>query len=281
MDLSLDITVQDKGGGFNGPANFNFLDDINGQDSYEDMLRFLKQAHIRIAKDVLKEEQKKGFDKDPRKRIDNVFDKIEEQVKDFGKIEYFAKQSFSEAMMFIYKKIEEKSAIQTGTYKMYNYVFFRGSLVARSMKDLETWLEGRTFAATDRIRFVNLTPYGRRLEYLGVSRNKKGNRSKLRMGKASSRYSRFMEGAKKRVKPGTLVSRPNGTYYLALRAARRKFKGVGRIKHEFVQGTDLANIPIMNVGDGLRYKARTEFVKDGRPYLYSSIVVDFNELGAF
>lgn len=276
LDFNISITDSNP-----GMAGYSLEKDLNGDLTYSDFSKYLRTAHIGISKDVLKEEQQRGFDKKPRKRIDNVFDKIEEQVKDFGKIEYFAKQSFTEAFDFIYRKIEEKSPVDRGVYENYNYVFYKGSIVARNRTELLLWLENATFTNNDIVRFVNLTPYGRRLEYLGVSKGRQGSSRKTRLTKAGSRYSRFMEGAKKKVRPGDLVSRPNGTYHLVQRSAKARYKSIGKIKHEFLPGNQLVNIPIMSVGKGLSYKARTTFEKDGRPYLYSSIVITLNEAGGF
>lgn len=260
MGFGIDVTITEKG---KGAPKWSFDTDLNGEVTLEEFLNFTKRALITVSKDVLKEEQAKGFDKNPRTRVDNVFGKDEEMVKPLGKIEYFTKESFRELILFTYRTILKKAPVgSTGFYRNSNFVFYRGNIVARNEQELATWLiskESNPFKPGDIVRFVNVMPYARKLELLGI---RKGSR-KYRKGK----------GGKNR---DVSIRMPNGTYFLSYKASRRKFKAATNFfKFQFLTG-DSIGIKNSSVRPGFR----TRFKKDQRPYLYPTIVLDFSAAGA-
>lgn len=276
--MEIDISVKEIG---RKTQPYTVSSDLSGKVTLRQFLQFIKRAQIQIAKDVLREEQARGFDKKPRKRIDNKFGLEEEQVKPLGKIEYFSRQNVSEAILEIYKEIDLQSKRISGTYAKYNYLFYNGQIVARSLNEVTRWLATNPkFQTGTRLRFINLTPYARRLEYLGV----RSGKTSRRKGKASSRYVRGIGANKTKVKVGDIVSKPNGTYFFTSRKLKRnssklgKFKGIAnRIKFEFIRGSSIGGLPTIRLPNG--QTGRTNFKRDNRPYLYPAIVLDLSSEG--
>ena len=257
------ITVQVVERGRNAPQ-YRFSRDLTGTLTLQQFTNFTKNALIDIAKTVLKEEQAKGFDKKPRVRVDNSFRKREEEVFPFGRITYFERVDFSLALLKMYKVIVERSPLVTGQYRSGNLVFVNGVEVARSMGSLRRYVVTKSseggFKENDEIRFVNVNAYARRLENKGIRRGVRGRfANKNQNAGRRSRKSR---------KTGNLIQQPNGAYYLSYRVIRRQFKQVA----QFLKFTYMPNGT-----NGIRIRGgagqRTEFKKDGRPYLYPSIVL--------
>lgn len=273
MEFALEISVTDNSK--NG-VNWVFDKDQDGTLSFQDMVENFRQSHIYIAKEALRDEQSRDFDKDPRKKIDNKFDIDEQFLKPFGKIEYFAKALADKVILQLYKEISDRSPVKTGVFKMHNYVFLNSNLVARNESELKSWLASIAstgFKKSDRLRFVNVTPYSARLEYAGnttiaTGRNAGKKRKKKRMVASKS--------AKK------LIKKPNGAYFLAAKAMTSKFGGIGVIKHEFIP----------NGYEGILIKADNRFgnkyvdspknrnkKRVGLPYVYTSILVTLSDRG--
>lgn len=249
--------------------------DKNGDVTFADFTRFIKQNVVRIATEVLKEEQAKGFDSDPRTRVDNRFDRPIETVHPFGKIEFFARSEVAPAIENIYLEILKRSPEgATGLYKNSNYVIFNNRLVAKNLGELKQFLSQqseRGFGSSDVIRFINVTPYARKLEYLGYRKDNKGDHGGKNLHK----------GRKQKLKTGKIKSAPNGAYYLAFRAAR-KYKAIANfIKFTFLPGGSNGISVMPQPGLRTTYSAKGKYPKSaGRPYLYPSIVMDLSSLGA-
>jgi len=234
----------------------------------KDMLDESKLITREIAREALREEQKGGFDKKPRTRVDNVFDKSERDVRALGKIEYYARQDFSEAIAAIYDRLLTLSPV--GTTKNYintHLVIVNGRTVARSKNELSSWLKTAVFNQNDKIRFVNAMPYARKLELNSTRRitsgaDKGSTNKKKRFGPSSQ---------KKTLK----VRKPNGAYFLTARFARSKFKSVA----SFVRFSFLTGDALGLQSNAIRPGYRTTFKKDGRPYLYPTIVMDVAQQG--
>lgn len=259
--MTLSITVTESG---KGRAPYNLNSDLDGKQTLEDNLMFLRKSLINISKEILRDEQSRGFDKNPRKRIDNRFDRQEEQVRPIGKIEYFAKVDVSFALIKMYEALIERSPYRTGQYRSGNVVFVNGTEVARSVGQLKRFIvanrDAGGFSPNDTIRFINVNPYARRLETLGVRRGTAGSKAGLTFTQGGRRT--------KSRRTGNLLKRPNGAYYLSYRLFRRQFVQIADfIKFSYIpNGTN--GIFIRPSGD-----FRTTFKKDGRPYLYPSIVL--------
>jgi len=267
--LSVSISVKESGK--NAPL-WDIDSDLNGNITRKDFIQHVKGSLISIAKEALREEQADGFDKEPRVRIDNKFDRPIETVKPFGKIEFFSRLDAIDVVRKIYKEIESRSIVDTGQYKNSNYVFVNNRLVATSRSELSTWYMNTKktgLPPTAIVRFVNVTPYAARIEYAGLSKSSRGKSAGKTIGKARSRFSK---AAGKRVK------KPNGTYVLAFRAARAKYKSAaGFMKFVFIPN-GYAGITISGSG-----RFRTTYSPSNKrysgPYVYPTIVLDFSSKG--
>lgn len=264
-EFSVDISVSDNSK--IAPA-WNLQSDINGKVTLADFVIHFRNGHINIAQETLKDEQGRGFDKNPRVRTDSRFEKPDYNVKPFGRIQYFARVASLEAIREMYRRIVELSPTDTGQYISSNYVFFNTQLVARGYAELVAWLKfasKRGFKDTDKIRFMNVMPYASTLEQKGVTRNRQGRNTHKSASKLSKNERKRSRGIK--------VSRPNGTYYRSYLKIRNTFKGVGKI--------DFAMLP--NGYGGIRVLAeppyRTTYKKTGLPYVYPTITISLSGQG--
>ena len=235
------------------------------------VLRDRKKTELELAKDTihimiataqetLREEQNNGFETSPRIRVDNVFDKGLRHVKSYGKVEYHARQSFSEAILGIYDRLLALSPIgRTRYYVGTHLVLMNGKTVARDTGELAAWLKIAQFTAKDTMHFVNPMPYARRLE--------------LDSGR------RLVAGKRKGKKPVKLdVKKPSGAYITAYRFARNKYPVLkDGMKFQFISGgvLGLDNTPIRaRQPSGAEF--RTRFIGGSkRPYLYPTISIKF------
>jgi len=260
--MTVSIKVEERGK--NTPA-YNINADLKGEQTLGELLEFTKDLLISTAQTVLKEEQAQGFDDDPRVKVDNRFNKPVEAVKPLGRIQYFAKVDVTEALLGMYAIIEKNSPVDTGTYKRHNIVYVNGLEVARSMTTLQAYLGFKAregFNSGDEIRFINVTPYARKLETFGVRRETRGKNK----GTNTPRDRKSRESKRR---PGKFITRPSGAYAFSFRAIKRKFSAVGEfLKFVYmVKGT--RGITILGPdGEPAKFAG-----KNGRPYLYPSIVL--------
>jgi hypothetical protein len=206
-NFSVSYFIKDSGKNATG---YDLANDFDGRVTLLDLYRFTKNALITISPDVLKEEQAKGFDKEPTLIVDNKFNKKLADVHPLGKIEYVARAQFREIIVETYRKILYYSPNDTGRYFNGNWVTFNGARIANSMPSLEAWLRTKKdFTPNDIIRFVNIEPYARKLEGLGITRQKR---------KAKTAIRRRKKGGRRR------VGVPNGAYAMAYSSVKRRFK---------------------------------------------------------
>lgn len=270
--FSIEVKVTDNQ---KGARPRQFVRDFDGKQTLKDMAKTFKENHIIIAREVLREEQAKGFDKNPRVRIDNKFDRPLGVLKPFGKVEYFAKVDVSFALINIYEELERRSPVVTGTYRRGNVLLYNNVVVGDSLSQVKRFLlslsKGKGFSENDIFLFVNVRPYARKLEYLGIRRGVSGK----------SKGRNFSGGSKsrKRRSDGIRLKVPNGTYFLTHRLARRKFKQLAKsIKFSFIPGNN--SLFSVSSSGGLR----TTFAGGrkgaaGRPYLYPSIKITLSGKG--
>lgn len=278
----------------NGKYIHSVSSGLSGGDSVKSpkfFLEMVKGVLIETFASALDEEEGKGFDTQKAKLfVDGKSNKKISDVKPLGKLLIVQDADIFETLNFIYLSIINESSKnrRTGTYQNYNYVFIGGKLIAKNPQELRSYFKTNPELNNgDKIRFVNLTPYARRIEYQGINGNS-------RMGKASSRQVKMLSKFARRVVPkGSPINKPNGSYYLSY--AKIKARGgtntvlrsvAEKIKFEFVVGNEIGNIPRMGTGRNLAYKARTTFDpngkygqkgRGGRPYLYPSILLVYNE----
>lgn len=246
-----------KENGRNAP-NYDVSADLDGSKTLADLFNFTKNSLIVISDMALKEEQAKGFDKSPVRIVDGSFTKSVSQVNPLGKIQYVARNSIVDIALFAYDQIRARTKVVTGQYLRNNIVMLNGKMIASTRSELEKFLETNEVKESDIIRFINTAPYARKLERMGVTadrtKSRTRNRSRNRRG-----YS-----------PTVLV--PNGTYALAIKAIKRKYKNNSFIAFRFVSGSDIAGLS----GAGRSYKRGAS---KGRPYLYPSIIIYVKEAG--
>lgn len=253
-NFSVTYQVIDKGKNATG---FNLDNDINGAATLEDLLKFTKRALILISGDALKEEQSRGFDKNPTLIVDNKFNSQVDNVKPLGKIEYVARAEFKMMILETYRKIMYYSKVKTGRYLNSNVVTYNGTMVATNIISLENWLKTKTeFSDRDIIRFVNFQPYARKLETLGVTRQRSQGKPKRVLRK------------KKRGKK--MVTLPNGAYAMAFMSVKRRFKKNVFIGMDLLPGNKLG----LNSQEG-KFKGKKAKREGywGQPYIYPTIIL--------
>lgn len=247
----------------------DLINDYNGESTLHYFFSIMKEALITIAADVLKEEQANGFDPLPTLKVDNRFNKSVDQVSPLGKIQYLARGSMKEILLDTFEAILKRSPDVTGEYKSHNVVTFNGIQIATNRAELDGWLDRRekaskAFQDKDIFRFVNTAPYARKLERLGVTRQ----RTKMKQ----ETNKRATARGRGRTFGRTAVKLPNGAYTLVAREIKRKYKNNSFIAFRFVTGDQIG----MSGNDsswktGKRH--RRNYKVDGRPYLYPTILI--------
>jgi hypothetical protein len=265
--LSFKVSLSVEENGRKAPE-YTLDTDLNGEITLAALLDFTKSSLIIIADQTLKEEQALGFDKKPVIAVDGKVGKPVIDVSPLGKIEMFARSDMNDIILDTYKALLERSPVLTGRYKDSHYVFFNGSQVATNLSGLETWLASKpVFQEKDRIRFVNIQPYARKLERHGITGNTTPGGNYY-----SNRSERYTKGRDRR-NPGGKVLAPNGAYFLAARSVSRRFKNRASIKFYFTSGA--------NIGLTATFKTSSPGRKSKKPrtYLYPSIVISVSESG--
>lgn len=226
MAFDISIEVRETGRGKN-KTEFLLDSDLSGEVSFQQFLDHIRQMTIVVAAEVLKEEQQKGFEKNPIVITDGRVGKSFLDVKPFGNIQFKSRDVSSlEIVEVIYKGILERSKVVTGTYIEGNLVFLNGKVIALDMPDLKQWMENPpSIKAGDEFRFVNVVPYARKLERHGVT--------------AQRSQSRSVKNRSGRGKTGGTYLAANGVYYLTTRSAVRQYKGNAQIFFGFILGSTL------------------------------------------
>lgn len=268
--ISVSIEVKEKG---KGSPNYSLEGDMNGEMTLSMILDFYKRAMISVSRYVLNEEQSKGFDKTPLFIIDGAKGRAIEDVSPFGKVEIRSRIDSQYAIKGVYEYILSKSPVDTGFYLKSNLVLVNGTLFANSLETLDSALKTFEFRPGDIIRFVNIAPYARLLERLGIT--------------AGKRSPRLRKTRDKQRRSGTHVLAENGVYFLASRMIRNKFKGNFDTRFELVTGQalGLSEIPsIQRPGRksyfGKRFSKKGKNHRKGKnSYLYPSIKIRVTEGG--
>jgi len=284
MTLGIDIEVFEGSG--KKKKNYQFEGDLTGKKTLEGFFDDNIYYTVKISRQTLAEEQKRGFDKKPRERTDNKFDVPDINVKPFGKIEYFASRDIALSLVEFYREVEKRSPEVTGQYKSGNVLFFNGKKVADTLSGVEAWVKSKNttggFTERDVIRLVNVNPYARKMEFLGIRKGTRGRTKGLNQNLGRKFGKRKRKG--KQIK----FSKPNGAYALAFRAISTKYRSLSSVlKFTFMpNGTD--GIFIEDGGPGFRNRftrrpgqklSNRDRGRYGRPYLYPSIVFKLSGAG--
>ncbi len=230
--------------------------DLDGEMTLVDLLEWTKAALIITADEILKEEQAKGFDPTPVIAVDGRIGKPVQAVHPLGQIEFASRQSAVDIITDTYNGILYRSKVRSGDYKAHNYVFHRGRQVAVDLASLEAWIKSEPkINDGDRIRFVNIQPYARKLENRGITAQRNQARNQ------ESRH------RKKHGTGATHILVPNGTYALTARSIRAKYKRNSSIKFTYISGGTLG------IAGTFKSGGRKGKNSAGRPYLYPSIEI--------
>jgi hypothetical protein len=229
-----------------------FKEDSKGEYTLAEFLEFTKSTLLLVSDQALKEEISRGFGKDYVTVTDRVVGKPVSLVHPLGQISFVSSVDISEVVMTTYAKLIQLSKVDTGLYQKSHYVFLNGTQVANDISSLAQWLATNPqIKERDLIRIVNIQPYARKLERLGVT---------------SKRQQRRTQKSRDKRNPGGRVSAPNGTYYLVSRTSKAKFKNNVAIRFSFISGAQLGIKGSFKSGRKGRNSA-------GRPYLYPTIMI--------
>jgi hypothetical protein len=165
---------------------------------------------VTTARTVLREEQRKGFDPQPKTIVDRRHNAPIESVRMFGTIEFVERVELGEIIDWIYRALVETSPVLKGDYAASHMVLVNGQEASEN--------EWRAIGPGDRIQFVNIQPYARRIE--GGARFVGWN-------------SRVDRTARKHV-GGHSLQAPNGVYRVVYAQAKRKFGRQVFIDYKFV-----------------------------------------------
>jgi hypothetical protein len=265
--LKAEISVRAIGRGKDLPT-YDLKSDLQGQQTLEGFFAYIRAVLISTADAVLKDEQRQGFTKNPIVFVDNRRNKPIQNVNPIGKIEFVDPAKFSDTEILIktMQQIIDLSPILEGEYIASHVVAYNGAIVATDVASLTAWLKTNPrIVPGDTIRFLNVAPYARKLERLGVT------------NKGSSR--RYTKSQDKRKRSGDKVLTPNGVYFRVFRSVRRLYKRVRQIQFSFVPGSSLGNFNGRNVG-AARFTSRANLrgrkeqaAGIGQTYLYPSITI--------
>jgi hypothetical protein len=268
MSVAMTISVTETGG--SSQNKWSLDGDLNGEITLDNLLQFTKGALIQIAPVALSEEQRKGFDKKPRTMVDGKLDGNIDNVKPLGKIEYLSRVVATQAILDIYNTIIMNSKVASGRYRDSNVVKFNDELIATNLGELVRWVNTHgNFTDKDTLRFINTTPYARRLEFLGVKASGPATPRTRKFEKHEKRKSKFKGSV-------TLYAKaPNGTYFLAFMTAKRNYKVLSddKFKFEFLPGNMIGVV----TPNGTFKTGRKRGI--GKAYLYPTIVLRLSEKG--
>lgn len=272
MEFSVKMSVEQNG---RKRPDWNLESDLDGHLTLKDLLDFTKTSLILLADQALTEEQAIGFDKTPVVVVDGSTGKRVEDVNPFGKIEFQSRVDSETIVTDTYSAILKRARIGENTpgfdgrhYIESNYVFFNGQQIATNMYDLQIWLSlDREYKDGDLFRFVNIQPYARRLERLGVSE-----------GRAPAPRS-VVAGGKRKRPLGFLTAIPNGAYALAARAIKSKYSKNSGIKFEYISGSSIGLAGQFQNAVRVKFKNDQKKLAAGRTYLYPSIVITISGRG--
>lgn len=257
--ISFDVQLSVTENGRRRPE-YTLDSDLNGEISLQDLLKWTKSALIITADEVLREAQGRGFDKQPVVIVDGAKNKAVTEVSPLGQIEFVSRQNFTDVLLETYQNILDLSKVKTGRYKSSHYVFLNGTQVATDLGSLQNWLaKDVEIKDNDLLRIVNIQPYARKLELMGVT-----------AGRTLTR--KVDKGRRKGIKTGILIKKPNGVYQLASRRALRKYKNNVSIFFKFIPGAMMGLTAYFKKGRPGKNSA-------GRTYLYPSLVFKINQGG--
>lgn len=243
----------------------------------EDIPNVLRANLIDVATQFLESEQSQGrFPRNEKEfftLVDNRLNASELTVKPFGTIQYSTKlNDLKPVLLFAMQKIVERSPERTGAYLANHCLFLNDKFVAKGFSQIISYINKREeFRPTDVFRFVNISPYARKLERYRIRKETQGK----------NKGQNVTGGIKKRSLRGRLTTIPAGAYVLASRAIQRKFKGLKRnVRFGFIPINPSIARQLDSSGrdtTGYVFKGTKKSPGNNRPYLYPTITVSANE----
>jgi hypothetical protein len=132
---------------------------------------WIKANTVDIAERALKAEVGRGFDSQPDIITDGVLRRDYALVKPFGKIEFVARTSIADAVLWTLTELQKKSPVLTGRYASSHIVLINGAEITGNIRTALMAVK-----PGDRVQVVNTQPYARKLE--GATANRKTGRGK-------------------------------------------------------------------------------------------------------
>ena len=258
-EFSVNISVEENG---RRKPQYTLDSDLNGEMTLVDLLNWTRQALIVTADEALQDEKRLGFDDEPIMLVDGRRGRDIRTVSPLGQIEFVSRQDAGGVLLEAYDGLLKRSKVLKGDYKKSHFVFYNGKQVATDFASLQAWVgfvslgQSIDFKDGDTVRIVNIQPYARRLERLGVTAQRTSSKRKI---------GPLNKGARS-------PSIDNGAYQLTTRAIKAKYKQNALVKFEYLPGSCLGLT-------GSFKKGRKGKNSSGRPYLYPSIKFTIQERG--
>lgn len=186
----------------------------------KEMVPNLRQFQIDVARQVLAEEQARGFDRNPRIIVDRRHDAPVESVKFAGRIEYAARSAIDDIVAEVYAELVELSPVLSGDYRDAHLVMVNGASIDYRPGQPLNLKDG------DRVQIVNTQPYARKIEGGGSVVHRWHGRRKRRRGQML-RITRSSDALSPQA--------PNGVYRVVWRRARDRFGAVAFVDFKWVK----------------------------------------------
>ncbi len=260
----------------------NFDIDNNSKKTISDSIMEINEDYksffLKYNRAVLDGEFQRGFPKDFRTRVDGKLDADPKTVKPFGRIQYLnTTVDIVPLLRKAYDEILNRSPIGGPKgyfpgvkYRDFNWVFLNDRVVARNRLEFTRFTEN--FASrvrgNDKITFINVVPYARKLERFGITRSTRGtNKGQI-----------VKKGRRTRRSPRTnnFVEIPRGTYAGAQRVIKSIFQGRATVSNvKYLP----QNISVGGMRSRFSPRGRGPNQQPGRPYLYPVIDVIIDAKG--
>jgi hypothetical protein len=259
-------------------TNYSIKSDLEGIDNILYLRNAIKTIFIDVTNEVYQEELANGFDPKANRFVDNDVRKDLADVEPFGKVQYVARADMYEMLLDIYERILATSPILTGRYQKNNLIFYNNTQIATDMDELVAYLATNpAFESKDQIRFVNISPYARKLERYGITKERGSGKLHYAKLKVNKKKNRDLLGYKESYLP-------SGVYALEASLAKRRYGKNSFISFSFIDGgaisgvsTDSGGLPINRYVNG-KGNGRKSSDRTGKPYFYPCIVI--NVIGA-
>ena len=266
MEIAVRMSVVEKG---KDAPEWSLDGDQDGRMTMAEILKHLQNSLITIASTALKEEQAKGFDKNPLILVDNSPTKPVTAVSPFGSIQMVSRVDVALKAVEMYDEILKRSPVASSQYISSHIVLLNGRLIARDRAELDAWQNsGAKLQEKDILYFINLMPYAGFLEREAITAKNRGLHGKVRMVKSTDKRLRAADSSGK-------VRAPNGAYFLSHREFKRKYKGLG-VYFDFTQLSSFGIVPPTS-GHVNGKKLRSTFAKSNKkykgPYVYPMIKI--------